>query len=101
MAIKCTICGGPHNNTGHYAEANNVRKIPCVTKPVTKSLLKEAVIIKPTKYPVTKPLLKAKVNKDRTYSWREKNRAKYNEYQRELMMERKRGDKYESEEEGT
>ena len=107
MGCPIKECKLPHKNMSeHYAD--NVAKSPGVAKP----LLKEAVIVKPFTKPFTKPdikpgltftkpLLKAKTNKEMVYAWREKNRKKYNDYQRELMLERKRGDKYDSEEEGT
>ena len=95
--MKCPIkfCDKPHKNQiEHYADMT----APVVKSPiVTKSLLKEAVIIKPTPLPVPKPLLKAKTNSERSAAWRAKNREKYNESQRELMRKRK----YDSEEEGT
>ena len=74
--MKCPICGGNHNMTGHYASAN---------KPVLAQ--------KEDDVSTNKPLL--------AQSWREKNRSAYNGKQRELMRERRRKLKYDSEEECT
>ena len=97
--MGCPIkgCTVPHKNMSeHYADS--------VAPPagVAKPLLKEAVIVKPFTKPFTKPdiklgltftkpLLKAKTNKEMVYAWRGKNRKKYNDYQRELMRNKKVG----------
>jgi len=94
---KCPIswCNEGHKNFNeHYADMrvkkdttadlvtepiNNVTKRPIVTKAVTKK----------ADLPVTKPVTKS--DKGRVYAWREKNRARYNETQRELMRKRANG----------
>jgi len=52
--------------------------------PVTipESVTKSPTVTKSDKKPVTKS------DKDRVYAWRKKNRAKYNEKQKELMKKR-------------
>jgi len=77
----------------HYADNVSVAKTPGVAKLLLK--------VRPTKLPVAKTLLKAKSVNERSKAWRGKNRVAYNDRQRELMREKKRGDKYDSEEEGT
>ena len=70
--VKCLICGGPHNMAEHYAQQKNVTPEPKEDKTVTKSVTKTVT----------------KNDKDRVYAWRENNRDRYNEKQRELMRKR-------------
>ena len=85
----CLIPGcewGCKNQSEHYTRLKGVtnRPKPPVTTPesVTKRP-KEAVS---TEKSVTKSVTKS--DKDRVKAWREKNRAKYNEKQKELMRKR-------------
>ena len=72
--------------SGHFASAN-------------KSTNKKVLV-----HPEAKKAIPASTNSDvlaPPKSWREKNRAAYNAKQKEIMRERRRKLKYDSEEEGT
>ena len=108
MGCPIKECKLPHKNMSeHYADNVSVAKTPAVAKTLLKaqrpkeSVAKTLLKVKPTKLPVAKTLLKAKGVNERSKAWRDKNRVAYNDRQRELMREKKRGDKYDSEEEGT
>jgi len=81
--MKCPIpgCEKAHKNQfEHYSEARGVNLVTEKPLPVTKSVTKPLVT---KQQPVTKS------DKDRVYTWRAKNRDRYNESQRELMRKRK------------
>ena len=88
--MKCPICGGPHNMTGHYSQT--AIESPLVTTLVTTP---KKPVKKVTTPVTTRKSSDAEIAKVK--AWREKNRERYNASARE----RRRKLKYDSEEEGT
>ena len=79
---------GCKNQREHFNDPKRVD----VTKSVPKSISKEVLRAVTTDSNVTKSVTKS--DKDRVYAWRKKNRAKYNEKQKELMKKRAAHDDY-------
>ena len=88
--MKCTICGGPHNNIGHFAATNAPKKAKLVTRDDVP------IITKSVTSPVTSSVTSLS-DKERVKAWRKKNKEGFNA----SVRERRRKLKYDSEEEGT
>ena len=91
MALRCPICLGKHNtfeHFGHQAPRNVINKVttPNLVTDNVRSVPNRPKKAVSTESPVTKSITKS--DKDRVYAWRKKNRAKYNEKQKELMKKR-------------
>ena len=92
--MKCTICGGPHNNIGHFAATNAPKKAKLVTRDDVP------IITKSVTSPVTSSVTSSVTSlsdKERVKAWRKKNKERFNA----SVRERRRKLKYDSEEEGT
>ena len=92
QAPKCRLCEERHYGLcpGGYKRGPtpNLATEPVnnVTKSVTKRPVVTKSVTKTSDLPVTKSVTKS--DKGRVYAWREKNRARYNEKQKELMRKR-------------
>ena len=103
MGLYCTACKGTdHNTRDHYLRLSAARvKSNIESNRSNKEVLDHSKAEKPVIPESNSRSNRSNIESNKVLSWRDRNRARYNELQRELMRERRRRDKYDSEEEGT